>query len=564
MVVKQLAGDTSVNPATMASLATQWGCSTNAGTSWDYFGKVGKKYGLNVQQVGITRSNLSKITPKTPMIISGTGPGTIFGGGHFVVGVKGDNDNIVINDPVSSARSKTYSLNYLQPYMRQGWIFSGGKGLSGSTSSTSTTTSSSSSSTNTTEGVVENSEDFSFLDFLEKATSALATSLFTGKAVDVNSLMSNTSASSTSSPTATSASSVGGSVDISGEPDTKRAVWKYFTSNGYTPQATAGIMGNMQQESGINPKSIQGNGKGPAAGICQWENYTKKSSRWKNLDNYAKTKGKQWTDLQTQLEFLEKEMNGLDSTTAYLLKQKVGGVEGFKKLTNINKATEVFENSFERAGIKVMSRRQQYANQIYSQYSGGGNGPDIYIGGNGLDLKDFTEQSRRQVKPINFDNLGGNGPEDSSTATTNSVTRPSRITRRDSSLTSMTKAIGNITEATASISRRVSDYSNDSYSKYIRQSSVDSKTNMLNNMISTVIRILSSIDENTAETAVNTSKIDDLADKIQSPLTNESITSNLFSTPANIPIGQTQQQTNTYDRSSMMAKMKLIASGGIK
>ena len=563
MVVKQLAGDTSVNPATMASLATQWGCSTNAGTSWDYFGKVGKKYGLNVQQVGITRSNLSKITPKTPMIISGTGPGTIFGGGHFVVGVKGDNDNIVINDPVSSARSKTYSLNYLQPYMRQGWIFSGGKGLSGSTSSTSTTTSSSSSSTNTTEGVVENSEDFSFLDFLEKATSALATSLFTGKAVDVNSLMSNTSASSTSSPTSTSASSVGGSVDISGEPDTKRAVWKYFTSNGYTPQATAGIMGNMQQESGINPKSIQGNGKGPAAGICQWENYTKKSSRWKNLDNYAKTKGKQWTDLQTQLEFLEKEMNGLDSTTAYLLKQKVGGVEGFKKLTNINKATEVFENSFERAGIKVMSRRQQYANQIYSQYSGGGNGPDIYIGGNGLDLKDFTEQSRRQVKPINFDNLGGNGPEDSSTAITNSVTRPSRITRRDSSLTSMTKAIGNITEATASISRRVSDYSNDSYSKYIRQSSVDSKTNMLNNMINTVIRILSSIDENTAETAVNTSKIDDLADKIQSPLTNESITSNLFSTPTNIPIGQTQQQTNTYDRSSMMAKMKLIASGGI-
>ena len=570
MVVKQLAGDRSVTPATMAALATQWGCSTNVGTSWDYFGKVGKKYGLNVQQVGITRSNLSKITPKTPMIISGTGPGTIFGGGHFVVGVKGDNDNIVINDPVSSARSKTYSLNYLQPYMRQGWIFSGGPGLSGSAfaggASAASATTNSTSSANTSEGVVKDSEDFTFLDFLEKATSALATSLFTGKPVDVKSLMSGSSSSSSSpsSPTSTAASSSSGSVDISGESDTKRAVWKYFTGNGYTPQATAGIMGNMQQESGINPKTIQGNGRGPAAGICQWENYNRKSARWKNLDNYAKSKGKQWTDLQSQLEFLEKEMNGLDSTTAYLLKQKVGGVEGFKKLTDINKATEVFENSFERAGIKVMSRRQQYAKKIYDQYAGGGNGPDMYFGGNGLDLKDFTERSRRQVKPINFDNLGGNGPEDLSTAITNSVTRPSRIARPDSSLTSMTKTIGNITEATASISRRVSDYSNDSYSKYIRHSSVDSRTNMLNNMISTVIRILSSIDENTAETAVNTSKIDDLADKIQSPLTNESITSNLFSTPANIPIGQTQQQTNTYDRSSMMAKMKLIASGGIK
>lgn len=180
----------------------------------------------------------------------------------------------------------------------------------------------------------------------------LMASIFNGKQVDLF----------TSSDT----SSLTGGTDISGISDVKQAVWQYFTSRGYTKEATAGIMGNMQQESGIDPTKLQ-NGRGPAAGICQWENYTTKSSRWANLNAYAQSKGKNWTDLQTQLEWLEQELGGADSTTASLLKKKVGGLEGFKQLTDINKATEVFENSFERAGVKVMSKRQGYARDIYNQ-----------------------------------------------------------------------------------------------------------------------------------------------------------------------------------------------------
>jgi hypothetical protein len=105
------------------------------------------------------------------------------------------------------------------------------------------------------------------------------------------------------------------SPDISGISDTAKAVWTFLTSKGYTPECAAGILGNMYQESGVNPKAIQGGGKGPAAGICQWENYNTKSARWKAMADHASSKGKDWTDLQSQLEWLDLELQGKDSTT---------------------------------------------------------------------------------------------------------------------------------------------------------------------------------------------------------------------------------------------------------
>jgi len=161
----------------------------------------------------------------------------------------------------------------------------------------------------------------------------------------------------------------GGGPDISGESDTAKAVWKFFTGKGFTPAATAGILGNMYQESGVNPSAIQGGGKGPAAGICQWENYNKKSARWKNMSDYAASKGKNWTDLQSQLEWLDMELQGKDSTTLSLLKKKVGGYENFKKMTNINEATRVFEESFERAGKPNMERRYSAAQKYFQQFA---------------------------------------------------------------------------------------------------------------------------------------------------------------------------------------------------
>ena len=191
----------------------------------------------------------------------------------------------------------------------------------------------------------------------------LMASIFNGKQVD----MYATTDTSTSTTT-------GGTVDISGSANTRQAVWDFFTGMGYSKEATAGIMGNFQQESGIDPKIIQGGGKGPAAGIAQWENYNKKSARWADLNNYAQSKGKDWTDLQTQLEFVHKELEGSapDTYTASLLKKR-GGIEKLKSLTNVKDAVHMFEETFERAGKPMWENRYKYANSIYNEFAGSGN-----------------------------------------------------------------------------------------------------------------------------------------------------------------------------------------------
>lgn len=155
-----------------------------------------------------------------------------------------------------------------------------------------------------------------------------------------------------------------------GRGDVASDVWGFFKSKGCTDEAAAGIMGNLKQESGMNPTSIQGGGKGPAAGICQWENYNNKSGRWKAMSDYASSKGKDWTDLQCQLEYLWKELEGADSTTKSILDKKYGGLTGLTSCKDINKACDIFEKSFERAGIPNMSNRYKYAKEYYDQFKG--------------------------------------------------------------------------------------------------------------------------------------------------------------------------------------------------
>ena len=154
--------------------------------------------------------------------------------------------------------------------------------------------------------------------------------------------------------------------DIGGISDTAQAVWTFFTGKGFTKECTAGIMGNLQQESGMDPTRYQSGG-GVGRGICQW---TVGSDRFKNLEAHAASKGKDWKDLQSQLEFLDMELQGKDPTTLKYLKQYVGGYEQFKQINDINKACKVFEDSFERAGKPMMEKRYAYAKQFYDKFAG--------------------------------------------------------------------------------------------------------------------------------------------------------------------------------------------------
>jgi len=149
--------------------------------------------------------------------------------------------------------------------------------------------------------------------------------------------------------------------------DNAEIAWNYFISMGCNEYAAAGILGNLEQESGIVPTMAQAGGSG--RGIAQW---TFGESRWNGLLDYAEQQGKDWTSLEVQLQFIWYELSGGDSTTASILNRNYGGITGLKNAKSIEWAVEAFEKSFERAGTPNMSARIEYANYYYNLFSNGG------------------------------------------------------------------------------------------------------------------------------------------------------------------------------------------------
>ena len=97
--------------------------------------------------------------------------------------------------------------------------------------------------------------------------------------------------------------------------DNAEAMMKYFTTKGLSLAAAAGILGNLNAESRLNPAIIQGgriaddsynpvNGT-KGFGLAQWTS----KGRQENLVNFAKSKNAKITDLNMQLDFIWKELN---------------------------------------------------------------------------------------------------------------------------------------------------------------------------------------------------------------------------------------------------------------
>lgn len=166
---------------------------------------------------------------------------------------------------------------------------------------------------------------------------------------------------------------------ISGNSNAEK-VWNYFKSVGFSDETTAAIMGNLYGESNFDPTSIQRGGAGPGAGIAQWENYNTKSGRWKNLYEFATGRGKEWTDLQCQLDFLMSEAESCfteytgatyvysNGTVTWWPEEMT--LDEFKSITDISLATEIFCRVYERPSVPNMTHRIEAANQIYNTYHG--------------------------------------------------------------------------------------------------------------------------------------------------------------------------------------------------
>lgn len=127
------------------------------------------------------------------------------------------------------------------------------------------------------------------------------------------------------------------------------AVWQFLKSKGYSEQATAGILGNMDQESGIMPDIDEGGG-GPGYGLVQWTSpIAGESGRAyvQRLLGQAGISG-DYRNITTQLKLLDWHMHNGQyiPSAAYPY-----SVAQFKALTDIGTATMAFEANFERPAV---------------------------------------------------------------------------------------------------------------------------------------------------------------------------------------------------------------------
>lgn len=143
---------------------------------------------------------------------------------------------------------------------------------------------------------------------------------------------------------ATASSAGDGSGTLTGSSNAEKAfnflTTTSFESNGGKPlnaAQAAGIVGNLMVESGgktydLRPDAVNSIG---AAGIVQWY-----KGRRVALNSFAASKGKDWTDLKTQLQFIVYELDGSYFKQTVMVGSKAGGKDINKGLANITDSSE--------------------------------------------------------------------------------------------------------------------------------------------------------------------------------------------------------------------------------
>ena len=148
-------------------------------------------------------------------------------------------------------------------------------------------------------------------------------------------------------------------------------IWNFLRGQGYSEYTVAGIMGNMMQESSMNPSSVSRTGT--YVGLVQWG-----GGRRTQLEQYAASVGKSWNDLDVQLDFLYAEMqpDGGGIATYQLEGQGSAPIAGISysandilNATSVQMASDAFQCRFERYGGEYTQRRA-YAEQFYNTYKG--------------------------------------------------------------------------------------------------------------------------------------------------------------------------------------------------
>ncbi|MEU6558779.1 phage tail tip lysozyme [Nocardia nova] len=136
-----------------------------------------------------------------------------------------------------------------------------------------------------------------------------------------------------------------------GQKPTAKAIYDYLIEKGFTPAQAAGIIGNMQIESGFRTDAYN-SGEG-AIGLCQWE-----GGRRSKLEAFAGNKVGNW---KTQVDFMVHEMQ--TSETGAYARVKASKTPG--------EAAAAFDQYYERSSGEARGKRisaaENFANSMTVQ-----------------------------------------------------------------------------------------------------------------------------------------------------------------------------------------------------
>lgn len=159
-------------------------------------------------------------------------------------------------------------------------------------------------------------------------------------------------------------------------------IWNFLKKEGFNDYGTAGLMGNLQAESGLLPNNLQNtfnsklglsdeeytrrvdNGTytnfihdSAGYGIAQWTYWSRKQ----NLLNFAKSKGKSIGDLEIQLQFLITELRNSYRNSVYNI---------LKTATSVQQASDAVLLNFEcpANAQSQKTKRAQLGQNYYNKF----------------------------------------------------------------------------------------------------------------------------------------------------------------------------------------------------
>lgn len=181
-------------------------------------------------------------------------------------------------------------------------------------------------------------------------------------------------------------------------------IWNFLLSKGLNEYGAAGLLGNLDCESGLKSNNLQDTGNRKLGmtddeycssvdngtytnfvndslgwGICQWTFNVRKQ----NLLNYAKSKGTSIGSLETQLEFLMKEL-----TESY-----PSVLNTLKTATSVLEASNAVLLKFEcpaDQSVSMQNKRASYGQSYYNKYAKKGSNVTMAV-------KTYQENSKVQL-----------------------------------------------------------------------------------------------------------------------------------------------------------------------